>query len=501
MKFGALRRFVRLAAVASSCLCVAILLLPSARLSVPPRVPRVRHTLHYSADVVKSDPASRSSQYLSRFKRRPPAGFSTWVEFAHGNNCSSDLAHYAQIYKDLDYWIKKGSITPIVFDRVRKNGSMDFLGGETFFVSYFPENGTLHGYDAHGGNGQWGLDGIKYVWNPVGKFLQNASAKPFTIMVSAMDFPRFVLADDSQADYNSSDNMFERISYFRERYDKPLKFNPSDHLTYFSGNKPLRLLHGYFQNDESMYIKNVEAPILSHCKLENYLDIVVPLFYQETMSRSLITDPIPWKEKANVAFWRGASTGGTPRVDKPWQQYHRPRLVEWAYSYGKKYPDRVFDAGEKNARIPNPRGLSIDIGFNALHNADEGATKYVNETYGLKKSVQFETMLKFKYLIVVDGQAWPARLQNFLQTNSVILFNGIFTDYFSWMLKPFVHYVPFQSDYSDLEERLQWLMDHDSEAEQISLNARNLMETVRTLRFMQCYTGLAFLEYSNLFDE
>ncbi|KAJ3340165.1 F-actin-capping protein subunit alpha [Entophlyctis luteolus] len=492
-------RIALFAAVACAALAGVSLFSPRrSRIPAPLLVPVVDHSVHAS-----QEPKSlyRTIEYVTKFKRSPPEGFERWVEFAHSNNCSSEISKYQQIYSDLDYWFKKGSISSAVFDDVLQKGNMKLTGGETFFIKFHPENGSLHGYDAHGGDGPWGLDGIKRIWNPVGKFLQNASVKPFTVMVSSMDYPRFVLADGetTREGYSNSTDMFNRISYFRSRYDSPLPFNQEDYLTFFSGNKPLRRLHGYFQNDNTIYIKNIEAPIFSHCKLENYLDIAMPLFYQETMSNHLVTDPIPWKHKKNVVFWRGASTGGNPEVSKPWRQYHRPRLVEWAYNYGRKHPGRVFDAGVPDARIPNPGGLSVDIGFNKLHNADEGATRFVNETYGLKKSVTFDKILEFKYLIVVDGHTWPSRLQEYLQTNSVILYNGIFTDYFSWMLKPFIHYVPFQSDYSDLEERLQWLMDNDSEAEKISRNARNLMETVRTKNFMQCYTSLAMLEYSRLF--
>ncbi|KAJ3111690.1 capsule-associated protein CAP1, partial [Physocladia obscura] len=437
----------------------------------------------------------------------PPPDSVVLVEFTKLKNCSSDIDHYAQIYRDFAYWIKTGSISSAVFDKVLKKGNMHLNGGETLFITYYPLNASLHGYDTRGTTGPWGLDGINRIWDPVAQFLKTASNKSFTAMVSSMDYPRFVTADTPKSSlytylwpesYTNSKDMFDRISYFRDRYNSSLPFNQSDYLTYTAGGRSMLQLHGYFQNDNTLFIKNIEAPIFSHCKVENYLDMVLPLWYHVSSSAGT-HDPVPWEKKKNVVFWRGATTGGDPVSKKPWRQYHRLRLIEWARKYALVNPDNIFDAGEDGAQIPNPNGLSVDVGIHKIHNADKTTAKVIAKTYGIKKSVNIEKILEFKYLIVVDGHTWPSRLLDYLQTNSVILFNGIFTDYFSWMLEPFVHYVPFKSDYSDLEERLQWLMNHDADAQRISMNARNLLERIHTIEHMQCYTGLAMLEYSNLF--
>ncbi|KAI8609582.1 lipopolysaccharide-modifying protein [Chytriomyces sp. MP71] len=87
-----------------------------------------------------------------------------------------------------------------------------------------------------------------------------------------------------------------------------------------------------------------------------------------------------------------------------------------------------------------------------------------------------------------------------LQTNSVVLYNGIFTDFYTAQLKPMVHYVPFRLDYSDLEERLEWLMRNDDQAREISRNARELMRQWSNVDQFKCYVGFLMLEYSHLFD-
>jgi hypothetical protein len=36
------------------------------------------------------------------------------------------------------------------------------------------------------------------------------------------------------------------------------------------------------------------------------------------------------------------------------------------------------------------------------------------------------------------------------------------------LLEPWVHYIPLNKELSDVEERMQWVIDHDEEAQQIA---------------------------------
>ena len=54
-------------------------------------------------------------------------------------------------------------------------------------------------------------------------------------------------------------------------------------------------------------------------------------------------------------------------------------------------------------------------------------------------------------------------------------------DYIHDYIKPFVHYVPVQSDLSDLLEKLEWAESHPKEAQRISDNATELIKKLKTL--------------------
>ncbi|KAI8618535.1 lipopolysaccharide-modifying protein, partial [Chytriomyces sp. MP71] len=126
--------------------------------------------------------------------------------------------------------------------------------------------------------------------------------------------------------------------------------------------------------------------------------------------------------------------------------------------------------------------------------------KELGERFPLKKHVSFDKTKEFKYLLVVDGNSWPNRLQSYLETNSVILYNGIFNDWFNGQLKPWIHFVPVRLDLADLDDTLRWLKEHDEEARQISENAKAFMHGMNEIKQLRCFVGLVFLEYAQLYE-
>jgi hypothetical protein len=59
--------------------------------------------------------------------------------------------------------------------------------------------------------------------------------------------------------------------------------------------------------------------------------------------------------------------------------------------------------------------------------------------------------------------------------------------WFKSYLKPMMNYVPISYDLSDLEEKLNWLVTHDEEAEQIAKNAQYLARTLFNPEFQKTY--------------
>ena len=59
--------------------------------------------------------------------------------------------------------------------------------------------------------------------------------------------------------------------------------------------------------------------------------------------------------------------------------------------------------------------------------------------------------------------------------------------WFTEFLIPFVNYIPIQYDLSDLKEKIEWVINNDSEAEKIAQNALQLSREVFSSDFQKKY--------------
>ena len=87
-------------------------------------------------------------------------------------------------------------------------------------------------------------------------------------------------------------------------------------------------------------------------------------------------------------------------------------------------------------------------------------------------------MLQYKFIISIEGNDVATNLKWLLLSNSVALMP--LPTKVSWimedMLIPFVHFVPIEVDYSDLESKFEWCLNNLEKCEEISKNATKYME-------------------------
>ncbi|KAJ3063548.1 HemK methyltransferase member 2 [Podochytrium sp. JEL0797] len=399
--------------------------------------------------------------------------FSKWVASAQANNCSTNTQDYLQIYNDLSPWYN--SNLPLSLNSTALPAPPDGLP----FVSFGTfRNGTF----SH---------------NPDNLFTHLIHLLPpeklFQYILSNIDSPVVLPSDDgSVAPYETVQDTLDHNNCLRSHY-------PSE----------TRSLHGFFLAPHRFYTQNTLLPLFSRAKLPScYKDILLPGEYHISEARKLqhFADPVAWESKHPVLFWRGSTTGGRYTDETPWKQFHRTRLLDWEAEFAGRLPDRVCDVGKRGScsAMITGRGdrVVVDVGIHAASNMDLGFIEKhrVHKMYPYKSYVSHLKTMKNKYLLVVDGNSWPGRLQWYLGSNSVVLYNGIFVDYMMGGLEAWRHYVPVAMDFSDLQERLEWLESHDAEARQISQNAQEYVKRFNSVKSMECYSGLLFLEYSRLYS-
>jgi hypothetical protein len=150
---------------------------------------------------------------------------------------------------------------------------------------------------------------------------------------------------------------------------------------------------------------------------------------------------IPFDNKLNMVFWRGARTSRTC------------------------FPANRFELVNKWSNTTN---ANIDI-------------KFIDKKNKTVMPVTKSEFLKYKYIISVEGNDKDSGINWKLNSNSLILMaNPKIT---SWLMEttliPYYHYVPLADDFSDLEEKLIWCNNHNKRCKQIVKNANIYMMQFR----------------------
>ncbi len=159
---------------------------------------------------------------------------------------------------------------------------------------------------------------------------------------------------------------------------------------------------------------------------------------------------VKWHDRKPVAFWRGSTTGIC--LPGQWRSLERIRLCEIA-------------------RENNQTGL-FDVGLSEIAQIDDlKSIKEIEESGLLLGRISWEKWNKYKYHIDIDGNSSPwSNLFQKLLTGSPVLKVESYRKLKQWYyeeLVPWNNFIPVKADMSDLVEKVKWVHDNDSAAEEI----------------------------------
>lgn len=177
----------------------------------------------------------------------------------------------------------------------------------------------------------------------------------------------------------------------------------------------------------------------------------------------------PWDKKINKIFWRGSITGF-----EDLEKNERFKIVK----LGSQYPD-IFDVGLTNIKLNEKF-------FNFL------------KSFYYKNNIHPANQLAYKYLLAIDGNAFPGAFFWQLFSNSLIFKNK--SDYLEWYyinLKNNEHYVEY-CDEKDLLEKINFLRHDDRFAKSIIKNANEFSKSFLSNESILSYIFKLFEKYASL---
>ena len=184
-----------------------------------------------------------------------------------------------------------------------------------------------------------------------------------------------------------------------------------------------------------------ELPVLTKARIIGEKNNGILIKYEYDYHWTILEnfkDPYNWDKKENNIIWRGNSVTGLNK------KYTRHTFVnKYSSTHNVGFSDSIKGTLEQN-----------------------------------KGKMTVEEQLKYKYIICLEGNDVGTSLKWSLLSNSIVLMSKPIIE--GWLmeglLEPYVHYVPLQDDFSDLEEILEWCRNNDDKCKEISENSTKWME-------------------------
>jgi hypothetical protein len=218
---------------------------------------------------------------------------------------------------------------------------------------------------------------------------------------------------------------------------------------------PVALLLSDLQKAESCLVsigdefRQTNFPTIRKARLISHpgMAFLAPLHLNRhfQLMNSVSQNDRPWKAKENKLVWRGAYTG----------------LSKEKLEVGNSRK-HIRDLSQKFKLDPK-----MDIGVIQHLVANDHRN---TETSEFRFPLSQREQLFSKYLLSLEGNDVASGLKWMMLSNSCVLMpNPIIESWFcESLLEPWVHYVPVASDLSDVEEKLEWCLSNDQDAEKIA---------------------------------
>ena len=263
---------------------------------------------------------------------------------------------------------------------------------------------------------------------------------------------------------NLIDKNFSVEIYKKKEYDRNLH---SEMVINYEINGYIEPIINLFNSDEYFKEKrflfrpddvyfHIDIPIITKTRpLGDSYNVLLDLDSNRHWSEVKTVDKydISFVEKNDKIIWRGASNG-----------------------FGWLSEEILFNGRPTRKSLCkkywNISNKMIDIGIINNQWENKEYNKYI------KPRLSIEEQLKSKFLISLEGADVATNLKWMLYSNSVVIMPH--PTMVSWAmedtLQPWVHYVPLEKDFDDLEEKYNWCINNLDKCEQIAKNGKEFIK-------------------------
>ena len=278
-------------------------------------------------------------------------------------------------------------------------------------------------------------------------------------------------------------NLFE---YFK-KFIKTYKVSDVDFIIYARDEiPPNNLDEEVFNVPAFMMFKNLDSIHETNTLIMPDSPFLKPAWGELIRKIEEANPKYEWRSKIEQLFWRGSTTGGEATYQynvQNFDKFTRLKLV----ILSKLYPEEI------NAHFINPN-------FSADKSGEDLKT-ILEILFGKENaSVKEADHLKYKYLVSLDGNsATGTRVPWIMLSNSLLIKqDSRKIEWFYSALKPYTHYVPINSDLTNIFKQYQWLKDNDNNLKQISFNGQTFVKNELMPQHIDAHIAIILKEYAQL---
>lgn len=303
-------------------------------------------------------------------------------------------------------------------------------------------------------------------------------------------------------------------------------------------------LHGFYLSPAAFKATHELLPVFSQSKPHGFNDILYPsawnymdkVRYAPTEAKGTAGQDdydsgfpdLPFEQKENVLFWRGATSEGVSSENGAWRGMTRQRLVHMANNLPTSPHERFTillpvpgDHTRYQYRVlPGPAakelGLKTDIAIvDRIARCGGADCRDQEAEFNLVAPTDFQAHWRYRFLFDLDGAGFSGRFLPFLQSRSLPFKTALFREWYDSRLTAWLHFVPQDIRLHDVWSTLAyfggvngtmfgqriWWRPHLREGEIIAEAGRKWAAKVLRKEDMEVYFFRLLLEWGRLTDD